>query len=57
MFFSQGLPLGVPKIGVREGKPDVIYIHVVYEKNEKPCGSFMATRTPPAPGLHGKVLL
>ncbi len=26
-------------------------IHVVYEKNEKPCGPFMATRSPPAPGL------
>ncbi len=26
-------------------------IHVVYEKNEKPSGPFMATRSPPAPGL------
>ena len=29
----------------------LIYIHVVYEKHEKPCGPFMATRSPPAPGL------
>ncbi len=33
----------------------LIYIHVVYENNEKPSASFMATGFPSAPGL--KVML
>ncbi len=29
----------------------LIYIHVVYENNEKDSASFMATGSPSAPGL------